>query len=115
MISIYQGNDKAFVFTRTDINGNAIYTVPQKMWFTVKRKYEDIGFVFQKTMENGITQRPDGSWEILINAEDTASINPSRYICDVKILNEQGREYNIVKPQEFNILPVATQITNQGD
>lgn len=113
MISIYQGNDKAFVVTRTDMNGNIITTRARAMWFTVKAKYTDIGYLFQKKVGEGISQRDDGKWVITINAEDTALINPGRYVCDVKILNEQGREYTIVKPQEFVIMSVVTQIHNQ--
>lgn len=114
MIEIFQGNDRVFILPRTDINGNMISTKPQKMWFTVKGKLDHVGFLFQKTIDNGINQRADGLWEITIDAEDTANINPGRYVCDVKVVNEYGKEYTIVKPQDFVVLPVATQIANQG-
>ena len=114
MISIYQGNDKTFVFTRNDISGNIIKSRPKKIWFTVKAKYENLGFLFQKTMGNGIIQRDDGSWEITIDSTDTANIVPGKYVCDVKIVSELDKEYTIIKPQDFIVMPVATQTNNQG-
>lgn len=113
-LSIYQGNDKAFTFTRRDLNGNIIATVPQGIWFTVKSNFSNKSFVFQKSLNNGITQNSDGSWTVLINAEDTAEINPGKYFCDVKVRDEQGREITIVKPQIFAIEDVATMLTNEG-
>ena len=114
MLSIYQGNDKVFSFTRTDTNDNAITTMPQQMTFTVKQNYEKLDWLFRKTLNNGITQRADGTWEITIDAEDTANINPGKYVCDVKIINEHGKEYTIVKPQEFVVMPVATRFVDGG-
>lgn len=113
-LSIYQGNDKAFIFTRRDLNGNIITTVPQGIWFTVKSNFANKSFVFQKTLNNGITQNSDGSWTVLINAEDTAEIVPGKYFCDVKIRDEQGREITIVKPQIFAVEDVATMLINEG-
>lgn len=113
-LSIYQGNDKAFSFTRTDIQGNLITTVPQGIWFTVKANYENKSFVIQKTLGNGIEQNSDGSWNVLINAEDTANLKTGKYVCDVKIIDEYGKQLTIVKPQDFIIADVATQLRNQG-
>lgn len=113
-LSIYQGNDKAFTFTRGDINGHPITTIPQGIWFTVKSSYETIGFVFQKTLGAGINQNDDGSWNIQIDAEDTAELKTGEYVCDVKIQDEMGRQFTIVKPQKFIIADVSTRLGNQG-
>jgi hypothetical protein len=113
-ISIYQGSDKTFTFSRTDLNGNLIATVPKNIWFTVKQSFESKGFSIQKTLGNGIEQNADGSWKIIVDASDTAELKTGKYVCDVKIRNEHGKEYPIVKPQEFAILDVATRKTNQG-
>lgn len=114
MLSIYQGNDKIFTFARKDINGDVITTVPQKIWFTVKKNYDSIGYLFQKTMGYGIEQNADGSWNIRVDAADTANIKPGKYVCDVKIRDEEGREVTVVKPQNFIIADVATTRNNQG-
>lgn len=110
---IYQGNDKAFIFTRRDINGEKITSVPQGIWFTVKESFEKIGFIFQKSLNNGITQNANGDWVVLVDAKDTAELNPGKYVCDVKIRNEQGRELTIVKPQIFSVESVATMLKNE--
>lgn len=114
MISIYQGNEKWFSFTRRDINGDPITTNPQGIWFTVKNKYDDIGHVIQKTLDNGIRKGSSaGEWLINIYSVETENIKPGKYVCDVKIRDEYGTELTIVKPQDFVILPVVTQTHNQ--
>jgi hypothetical protein len=114
MYSIYRGADKNFILPRVDIYGNLITTVPQNMWFTVKETDENISFVIQKTLGNGITQNTDGEWVITINSADTAELKPGKYVCDVKVKNENGKEYPIIKPQEFVILGAVTLRSNQG-
>ena len=108
MISIYCGNDKTFIFERINASGETITTRPQKIWFSVKGKIENMGFIFQKTMDNGIIQREDGCWEVSIDADDTATVLPGKYVCDVKIIDEQGEARTIVKPQDFVVLAVVT-------
>ena len=109
MISIYKGNDKSFVFTRKDTDGNVITSAPQDIIFTVKKDFETEIAVFAKVYGNGISQNKDGSWSIHINAEDTSSVAPGEYVCDVKITNEKGQRYHIVKPQKFLIMEVVTK------
>lgn len=114
MLSIYQGNDKIFTFIRKDVNGNVITTTPQQIWFTVKKSYENMSSLISKTLGNGIEQNNDGSWNIRINAGDTLSAKTGKYVCDVKIIDENGREITIVKPQDFIILDVVTTRSSQG-
>jgi hypothetical protein len=114
MLSIYQGNDKVFKFFRTNANGDIITTTPQNIWFSVKTKYEDFSILFQKSIGFGITQNEDGSWNIKIEPHDTAEMKPGKYVCDVKIQDEAGNLFTIVKPQEFLIREVVTRVGNQG-
>jgi hypothetical protein len=111
MISIYKENDKTLSFARTNINGATIRTRPQGLWFTVRDKKNRT--VLSKSMDNGITQKDDGSWEIYISSLDTVNLEPDDYFCDVKVKNESGKEYTIVKPQTFKIMKVATERENQ--
>lgn len=112
MISIYRGNDKDFVFFRKDTSGNVIGTVPRDMMFTVKKDYMSKLILFSKTLNSGITQNSDGSWNIRIDAEDTKNLDASNektvLVCDVKIIDEDGNNVTIVKPQDFVVLPVVT-------
>lgn len=114
MLSIFQGNDKTFILTRKDTTGKIINTLPKDIWFTVKESYENKSIVFQKRLNHGIIQSSDGTWNIQIDAADTAELKTGRYICDVKIIDEKGKNVTIVKPQDFAVIPVVTRLTNQG-
>lgn len=113
MIEIYQGNDKNFIFSRKNKDGEIITTVPQELYFTVRSNFQG-NILFQKQLNNGITQKSDGSWNIRVDAENTKTLDiPStglKCVCDVKVFDENGEEMTIVKPQDFMILPVATRI-----
>lgn len=112
-VNIYQGNDKFLKFTRQDIDGNSITTTPQALYFTVKRTESDLDMLFQKQIGSGIEQQEDGSWIIHILPEDTAWMAFGKYFCDVKVVDESGHKFTIVKPQEFNVLKVATKLENE--
>ena len=112
MISIYKENDKTFLFSRIDINGAIIKTKPNGLWFTVRDKKGKT--VIAKSLNDGIVQKKDGSWEILILPSDTTNLEPDdNYFCDIKVLNESNKEYTILKPQTFKIMKVATEKENQ--
>lgn len=113
MVNIYQGNDKFLKFTRQDIDGEPITTMPQALYFTVKRTSNDYDALFQKKIGNGIEQQIDGSWIIHIAPEDTSWLAFGKYFCDVKVVDESGYKFTIVKPQEFNVLDVSTKIENE--
>lgn len=107
MISIYKENDKSFVFARARTDGEIITSVPQGLYFTVKNK--EGSRLITKTIGNGISQNDDGSWLIIIDAADTVDIDVGSYQCDVKVKDETGREFTIVKPQTFAVLDVVTR------
>lgn len=113
MLEIYQGNDKNFVFSRKNTDGEIITTVPQELYFTVRADFQG-NIIFQKQLNNGISQKADGTWNIRVDAENTKNLDvPSiglKCVCDVKVFDENGEETTIVKPQPFLILPVATRI-----
>ena len=109
MVSIYQGNDKTFVFTRRDVENNVITSIPKERYFSVKEDYDSNNVLINKRKGRGIEQNEDGSWSIKINAIDTSSLNPGKYVCDVKIINEIGDMYHVVRPQEFVIAEVVTK------
>lgn len=114
MLSIYKENDKFFEFTRYDADGEKITTVPQGLFFTVKRAYEEDSPIILKSIGNGIEQLEDGSWQVHIQPRDTEFRATGKYYCDVKVRNEDGLEFTIVQPQEFQILEVATKLVNEN-
>lgn len=108
---IYKENDKVFKFTRRAVGGVAITTVPQGLWFTVKDKNGKV--LISKSLNDGITADSDGNWLISISALDTVEIPAGSYNCDVKVKDEIGREFTIVKPQKFDIADAVTLRENQ--
>ncbi len=114
MVNIYQGNDRFLKFTRQDIDGNPILTTPQALYFTVKRTAQSVEYIFQKSLDGGITQQEDGSWLIHIVPSDTRYLAFGKYFCDVKVVDENGYKFTIVKPQEFNVLDVSTRVENEA-
>lgn len=110
MISIYKENDKAFTFARKNVDGEIITSVPQGLYFTVKdEKGEEL---ITKSIDNGISQNADGTWMIMIDSFDTTEIAVGLYQCDVKVKDESGREFTIVKPQTFRVLEAVTLKAN---
>ncbi len=113
MVEVYYGNSKELYFTRKDIDGETIWDVPPEMIFTVRRKYAG-NIVFKKLLTGGdFAQEADGSWHLCINPQDTRNISaPSKRevcVCDVRVYDADGNEYTIIKPDDFVILPVATE------
>lgn len=112
MPTIFKGNDKTYIVTRRTKTGEVIKSTPLQMIFTVRTNFDELDTVLQKEIGNGIEQNPDGSWSIKVDAKDTRNLKITDkklvLICDVKIVNENGEETTIVKPQDFVVLPVVT-------
>lgn len=99
---ITAGETKVLRFQRLDGDRQVIDTVPDEMYCTVKRNYDDEDFIFQKTIGEGIEQ--DGSWwQITIDPDDTKYLSPGKYVFDVKVIDDVVRY--VVKPQPFTIRP----------
>lgn len=115
MLLVYKENDKIFNFTRLNLEGGTIKSVPQGIWFAVRKKNND-ETVFVKSMaDKDIVQLADGSWNIQIKAEDTRDLSYSdKYVCDVKIRDENGLEVTIVPLQDFVVGRVAVRLENEG-
>ena len=111
-MTIFKENDKNFIFLRQSKHGSKITTVPQGLWFTVKDKFSG-NVKISKLLNDGIFQNEDGSWRIEITALDTLDLASGNYVCDVKVKDEMGREFTIVKPEDFRILDVVTRRENQ--
>lgn len=114
-VSVYQGNDKILLFTRKNKKGEIITSLPQNLWFTLKKATTNTSPILQKKMFNGIEQTLDGSWKIILTHTDTGDMIPGVYTCDVKVKNEVGNEYTIVPPQDFIVKSVVTKRENQGE
>ena len=108
-MKIYRKTNNYFTFNRIDANGNPIVTTPQELFFSVKESFESEEYIFQKKMTSGdITTRGNGEWQISILPVDTENLTAGKYVCDVKVIDENGLQFIIVPPQPFEVLDTVT-------
>lgn len=86
-----------YKFQRKDAEGNVITTKAKKMWITFKRTPECTDFLFQKTLENGITySEVDNFYRFKIASEDTKELPCGTYGFDIAIINEAGEKKTLL-------------------
>ncbi|MBP5423957.1 MAG: hypothetical protein J6Y78_16110 [Paludibacteraceae bacterium] len=103
-----------FTVTAEEEFSNIDYT---EIYFTVKRKYTDQQYLFQKRLSTGgITKIENNTYRIKINPEDTndLAINKSGewYDCDIEVEYE-----NVIKSTtvgEFVLTREVTYSSNEG-
>lgn len=107
-IEIVRGTSNTLAIAVTDANSNP-YTLQagEVIVFGVKKNASDEDYVLLKTA----TQGADGVYNIEINPEDTAGVEPGEYVYDVGL--ESGVEY-------YNIIPltkllIVANVTKWGD
>ncbi len=109
-MKVYRNTNNYFVFSRISATGNPIVTRPQELFFSVKSSFEDEDYLFQKKMTTGdITTLGNGEWQISIIPRDTENITPGKYVCDVKVIDENGLQFIVVPPQPFEVLETVTK------
>ncbi|MBQ9599831.1 MAG: hypothetical protein IJR33_08510 [Clostridia bacterium] len=120
MISIYRGNNSYLAFQRANEQG-IITTMPNNIYFTFKKSFEDTDFLFQKRYKREgevtgeITVDSDSVWTVNILPQDTAVLEFGIYVCDVKVENESGLELTIVPPQKIRLAEVATHYNHNEE
>lgn len=56
---------------------------PDEIWFSVRENY-DAPYIFQKSLDDGITQDDDG-YAVRIAPEDTQELEAGKYVYDLEI------------------------------
>lgn len=79
-IEMIRGDTLAFDLTLTDV----VATV-ETIFFSCKRKAADPEYVFQKSLEDGITEVDTMKYRIRVAPEDTADLDPGRYDYDLQL------------------------------
>lgn len=87
MIEFYRGDTYSFKFQRKR-NGEVVTELPNKIYFTVKASNYSNKFIFQKSLENGITVDEDNYYHVLINPEDTNGLLYSTYYYDIEVITD---------------------------
>lgn len=84
-MEITRGDYEIFKFKRT-MNGFVIETIPDKVYFTVKRSQYEDNFLFQKRLNEGIIIDQDFIYNVEITPEDTNDLDFGEYIYDIEIV-----------------------------
>lgn len=113
LMKVYRGNDFVITFQRLNSEGNVITTIPNNIWFSVKKKTRDDRAVISKSLNNGITCDSNGLWTLTLNANDTENLDFGSYLFDIKVLDENGMRRTIAPPQEFVVGEVVTRRINE--
>ena len=92
-----RGDTYRFKFQRKDADGNAITTIADKLWFSVKKDYYTKKLLFQKRLDNEtITFDEEGYYHITINPDDTESLVYGKYVYDIQV-EDTGYKFTISK------------------
>lgn len=87
MIEFYRGDTFGIKFQRKK-NGETITELPRAIYFTLKDNNYNNKFIFQKTLENGITKDEDNYYHITINPEDTNGLLYRTYYWDLEVITD---------------------------
>ena len=77
------GDTESFGFELSDSQGGAITL--NTAYFSCKNNAQDSTYVFQKSLNNGITSAGNNQFIVRIAPEDTALLNPGQYWYDLEI------------------------------
>ena len=85
-IAMPRGDIRYLRFLINDPNGTATDIDFTEVYFTVKKKYSDRLFCFQKRLSTGgITKLDIGDYQIKIDPEDTAKMVLGDFVFDVQL------------------------------
>lgn len=78
-------------------------------YFSCKKNADDEEYIFQKSLDNGISKVADGQYRIRIAPEDTEDVEIGNYLYDLEIgLN--GDKFTLLK----GILKIDADVTRGG-
>lgn len=88
-IEFTRGDTCPLKFNLVDAEGNKlVLTASDEMYFTVKNNYTTTTEKLQKTYGNGdITREDDGSYKLIISADDTENWNYGSYVWDIEVVS----------------------------
>lgn len=79
-------------------------------YFSCKKNSDDENYIFQKSLDNGISKVANGQYRIRVAPEDTEEIEAGNYFYDLEIgLN--GDKFTLLK----GILRIESDVTRGGN
>ena len=89
-------------------DGTAYATVPDEIYFTVKKNANEHDFLFQKKMSDGtIAQVDTGKYQFTIQPEDTDGLGFGTYDFDIEVVKE-----GLVKKTFCGTLKLEKEVTH---
>lgn len=111
MLSLHRGDSKVYRYTVRDTSGTVVDISLYDVTFSVKKRYTDTSYTFQKTTTpvSGIvkTDAVNGVFEVTLSPSDTNSKATGDYVYDVQ-LNDTTHKYTI-DDGTFRIVPDVTR------
>ena len=110
MISITRGDTKVLKFQRKNEDG-VIETEAKELYFTVKENSNKQNYLFQKTLDNGITfSDEDYYYRITISPDDTNNLYYGTYMYDIEV-----KEDDYVKTIDLGEFVIKEEVTFAGN
>ena len=88
-------------------SGTAYSTVPDEIYFTVKKNANDHDYLFQKRLDSGIVMIETGKYQLVIMPTDTDGLAFGTYDCDFEIIKEGE-----IKKTFVGTLVIAKEVTH---
>lgn len=103
-LTMVKGDTKSFGFELSDDQSGSITL--NTAYFSCKKNYEDADYVFQKSLNNGITSVGNNQFVVRVAPEDTQLLDPGQYYYDLQI-GVNSDIYTIVR----GILEIVPEVT----
>lgn len=88
-ITMPRGDIRPVRFTVQDNFGEESDLEFEEIYFTVKRKFSDTDYLFQKRLGNGtIIADEAGGYSFVIESADTDNLRVGTYVFDIELVNE---------------------------
>ena len=87
-MTLVRGDTGAYKFQRLNAGGEPITSIPDEMFFTVKKSFLANAFVFQKTLSD-MTLGEDDFWHLTIEPSDTAMLDYGAYVYDIEVTTDE--------------------------
>lgn len=111
-LQMIRGDTAQFKFQRLDAEGEVITAIADGLYFTVKNKFTDEGFAFQKKLEDMVFDE-DGTYHFTVLPEDTNNLNFANYVYDLEAIQDGVK--TTISIGNFNIMPESTWAVNEGE
>ncbi len=83
-MNIVRGDTGAFKFQRLNSGGEPITSIPDEMFFTVKKSFSFNAYVLQKKLSDMMLGE-DNCWHFTIEPSDTATLDYGTYVYDIEV------------------------------